>query len=77
MLSKHSNKTPSEKHIKPPKIEVITKILTIFNEIIGKDKVELLGKCEGVDFTISGNIEEEILAITSVHPMRRGLLKSY
>jgi wyosine [tRNA(Phe)-imidazoG37] synthetase (radical SAM superfamily) len=66
---------PSERHIKPPKIEVITKILTIFNEIIGKDKVELLGKFEGVDFAISKNVEEDILAITSVHPMREEVIK--
>ncbi|ADC69072.1 Radical SAM domain protein [Methanocaldococcus sp. FS406-22] len=66
---------PSEKYIKPPKIEVITKILSIFNEIIGKDKVELLGKFEGNDFVFSENVEEDILAITSVHPMREEVIK--
>lgn len=66
---------PSEKYIKPPKIEVITKILSIFNEIIGKDKVELLGKFEGNEFVFSENVEEDILAITSVHPMREEVIK--
>ncbi|AIJ05166.1 Radical SAM domain protein [Methanocaldococcus bathoardescens] len=66
---------PSEKYIKFPKIEVITKILSIFNEIIGKNKVELLGKFEGNDFVFSENVEEDILAITSVHPLREDVIK--
>jgi wyosine [tRNA(Phe)-imidazoG37] synthetase (radical SAM superfamily) len=49
--------------------------LAIFSEIIGDDKVELLGKFEGVDFAISENVEEDILAITSVHPMREDVIK--
>ncbi|XRO77742.1 radical SAM protein [Methanocaldococcus sp. 10A] len=66
---------PSEKYIKPPKIELINKILAIFNEIIGIDKVELLGKFEGNEFVFSENVEEDILAITSVHPMREEIIK--
>ncbi|AAB99319.1 TPA: radical SAM protein [Methanocaldococcus jannaschii] len=66
---------PSEKYIKPPKIEVITKILAIFNEIIGKNKIKLLGKFEGNEFIFSENVEEDILAITSVHPMREEVIK--
>ncbi|XRP97282.1 radical SAM protein [Methanocaldococcus sp. 16A] len=66
---------PSEKYIKPPKIELINKILAIFNEIVGIDKVELLGKFEGNEFVFSENVEEDILAITSVHPMREEVIK--
>ncbi|ACV24905.1 radical SAM protein [Methanocaldococcus fervens] len=65
----------SEKHVKPPKIGILNKILPIFNEIIGKDKVELLGKFEGYEFILSDDIENDILAITSVHPMREEVIK--
>ena len=32
---------------------------------------------EGNDFFYSGNVEEEILSITSVHPMRKDAIESY
>ena len=34
------------------------------------DKIEYLIGYEGNEFAYSGNIEEDLLSITSVHPMR-------
>ena len=35
------------------------------------DKIEYLIGYEGNEFAYSGNIEEDLLSITSVHPMRK------
>ncbi|AEH06891.1 radical SAM protein [Methanothermococcus okinawensis] len=61
---------PAEK-IKPASEEIINKVFQIFSNVIGLDKVEYLIGYEGNEFAYSGNIEEDLLSITSVHPMRK------
>jgi len=61
---------PAEK-IKPANEETINKVFQIFSKIIGLDKIEYLIGYEGNEFAYSGNIEEDLLSITSVHPMRK------
>ncbi|WP_292461160.1 radical SAM protein [Methanothermococcus sp.] len=61
---------PAEK-IKPANEETINRVFQIFSKIIGLDKVEYLIGYEGNEFAYSGNIEEDLLSITSVHPMRK------
>jgi hypothetical protein len=39
--------------------------------------VEYLAGYEGNEFGFSGNIEEDLLAITSVHPMREEAVRAY
>jgi len=59
---------PSEKCVEPPTEEVINMAYQIFsNKGIN---VEYIIGYEGNDFSTTGNIEEDILGITSVHPMR-------
>ncbi|NPA63010.1 MAG: radical SAM protein [Methanococci archaeon] len=67
---------PPSEEITPPKKEILLKVIEVFTEIIGKGKVIPLKTFEGSEFIISTtNVEEEILAITSVHPIREKVIK--
>ncbi|MBN1633351.1 MAG: radical SAM protein [Ignavibacteria bacterium] len=64
---------PVEERVKIPEEETIVKIYgRLQNEL---KKVELLMYPEPDDFSTAGNLENEILKITSVHPMREDSLK--
>ncbi len=59
---------PAEKWVRPAGEDSINKAYQIFKE---KDiDVEYLIGYEGNAFAFTGNIEEDLLSITSVHPMR-------
>ncbi len=60
---------PADKRIEIPDENKINTSYQIFSKHL--DKVEYLIGYEGNDFTFSGNTEEDILSITSVHPMRK------
>lgn len=60
---------PAEKWVKPPEEEKVNSVYQIFDQALGK--VECLLGYEGDQFTYTGDLSENILAITSVHPMRR------
>jgi wyosine [tRNA(Phe)-imidazoG37] synthetase (radical SAM superfamily) len=66
---------PTEKWIHPPtELELFGAY--IFYE--GKDiNVEYLIGSEGNAFAFTGNVEEDLLSITSVHPMREEAIKEY
>lgn len=66
---------PAEKSVDIPAEETINLAYQIFNE--NNLETELLMGYEGNDFFYSGNIEEELLSIVSVHPMREDALDSY
>jgi wyosine [tRNA(Phe)-imidazoG37] synthetase (radical SAM superfamily) len=59
---------PAEKSVQPPREEAINHAYQIFSERL--DKVEYLIGYEGNAFAFTGNVEQDILSITSVHPMR-------
>jgi wyosine [tRNA(Phe)-imidazoG37] synthetase (radical SAM superfamily) len=59
---------PSEKWIKPPDAEKLNAAWQIFSK--RKIKTELLTGFEGTDTGSGGNIYEDILNITAVHPLR-------
>ena len=61
---------PAEKWVRPAKEEVINKAFQLFSEALGGEKVELLIGYEGNAFAFTGNIREDLLSITAVHPMR-------
>lgn len=64
---------PAEGRVKISEEETIVKIYNrLQNEL---KKVELLMHPEPDDFSTAGNLENEILKITSVHPMREESLK--
>ncbi len=59
---------PAEEWIKTPPEETINRAYQIFNKKL--KAVEYLIGYEGNEFASTGNTEEDILSITSVHPMR-------
>ncbi len=59
---------PAEKWVKPAYEQAINRAYQIFD---GKlDHVEYLIGYEGNSFAFTGNVEEDLLSISSVHPMR-------
>lgn len=59
---------PAEEWVHPPDEEVINRAYQILSGRI--DQVEYLIGYEGNAFAFAGNVEEDLLSITSVHPMR-------
>ena len=63
---------PAEKWVKPPDTEKLNRAWQIFNDL--HIKTELLTGFEGSDTGFTGNIYEDILNITAVHPLREDSL---
>jgi wyosine [tRNA(Phe)-imidazoG37] synthetase (radical SAM superfamily) len=61
---------PAEQWVTPAKEQAINMTYHIFSKILGEDNVEYLIEYEGSDFTYTGKVEEDLLSITLVHPMR-------
>jgi len=66
---------PAEKWVKPPDENVINRAYQIFMEKI--EHVEYLIGYEGSSFAFTGNVEEDILSITAVHPMRDDAVEEF
>ncbi|MDK2784012.1 MAG: hypothetical protein PWQ32_1601 [Thermococcaceae archaeon] len=66
---------PWEKWVKPAREDVINLAFHVFADAIGEERVEYLIGYEGNAFAFTGNVEEDILAITAVHPMREDALR--
>jgi len=60
---------PAQQKVKPPADELLIQAYQLFSQQNGK--VECLTAYEGNDFASTGDITEDILSITSVHPMRQ------
>ncbi|MCK5826774.1 MAG: radical SAM protein, partial [Desulfuromusa sp.] len=58
-----------------PSESKVNQAYQIFRQHIGK--VEYLVGYEGNEFSFSGNIVEDILSITAVHPMREDAILEY
>jgi wyosine [tRNA(Phe)-imidazoG37] synthetase (radical SAM superfamily) len=58
---------PAEKRAKPAKESVINEAYQTFSKYV---KTELLMGLEGLDFGFRGDVEKDLLSITSVHPLR-------
>jgi len=63
---------PAEKSVMPPGLETVNLAWQIFRE--AGIETELLTGFEGVDTGFTGNIYEDILNITAVHPLREDAL---
>ena len=59
---------PAEVWVRPPREEAINQAYQILSDKV--DHVEYLIGYEGNAFAFTGNVEEDLLSITSVHPMR-------
>lgn len=66
---------PAEKWVQPPQEEVINKIYQIFSSKV--NNTEYLIGYEGNTFAFTGNVEEDLLSITSVHPMREDAVTEF
>ncbi len=62
---------PTEKWVRPPKEEIMNAAFQIFSSKLGPRKVECLTEYEGNAFASTGEVEQDLLSITAVHPMRR------
>lgn len=68
---------PTEKWVKPAKEEVVNAAFQVFSEKLGFDRVEYLIGYEGNAFAFTGNVEEDLLSITAVHPMRKEAVEEF
>ena len=66
---------PAEEWAKAPDEETINRAYQIFKERIAN--VEYLIGYEGNAFAFTGNFEDDILSITSVHPMREDAVEEF
>ncbi|WP_297466405.1 radical SAM protein [Thermococcus sp.] len=65
---------PAEKWVEPADEETINLAYQLFSERLG-ERVEYLIGYEGNAFASTGNVVEDILSITAVHPMREDALR--
>ena len=70
-----ATRPPAEEWVHPPDEEVINRAYQIFSEKV--DRVEYLIGYEGNAFAFTGNVEEDLLSITSVHPMREDAVSEF
>jgi wyosine [tRNA(Phe)-imidazoG37] synthetase (radical SAM superfamily) len=68
---------PTEKWVKPAKEETVNAAFQVFSEKLGADRVEYLIGYEGNAFAFTGRVEEDLLSITAVHPMRKEAVKGF
>jgi wyosine [tRNA(Phe)-imidazoG37] synthetase (radical SAM superfamily) len=66
---------PTEEWAKRAKEDVMNTAFQVFSKKLGVSRVEYLIGYEGNSFASTGNIEEDLLSITSVHPMREEAVK--
>ena len=62
---------PAEKWVRPADERTLNRAFQVFSEAVGMEKVEYLVGYEGNAFSFTGKIEEDLLSIMSVHPMRQ------
>ncbi len=66
---------PAEEWVRPASERVVNEAFQKFSERLGEGRVEYLIGYEGTAFHYTGRFEEDILSITSVHPMREDAVK--
>jgi wyosine [tRNA(Phe)-imidazoG37] synthetase (radical SAM superfamily) len=66
---------PSEEWVRPADEDIINRTYQIFSEKI--DHVEYLIGYEGNAFAFTGNVEENLLSIMAVHPMRKEAIHNF
>jgi wyosine [tRNA(Phe)-imidazoG37] synthetase (radical SAM superfamily) len=68
---------PAEKWVKPAEEETVNAAFQVFSERLGVDRVEYLIGYEGNAFAFTGRVEEDLLSITAVHPMRKEAVEEF
>ncbi len=68
---------PSETWVKPAREKVVNVAFQVFSEKLGVDRVECLIGYEGNAFAFTGDVEEDLLSMMAVHPMREEAVKEF
>jgi wyosine [tRNA(Phe)-imidazoG37] synthetase (radical SAM superfamily) len=68
---------PTEKWVERPVEEVINAAFQAFIRELGPKRVEYLIGYEGNAFAFTGSAEDDLLAITAVHPMRKEAVQKF
>ena len=68
---------PTESWVKPPQEEILKTAFQTFSETLGVDRVEYLIDYEGDAFASTGRVEEDLLDIAAVHPMREAAIAEF
>jgi wyosine [tRNA(Phe)-imidazoG37] synthetase (radical SAM superfamily) len=68
---------PTENWVKRAKEDVLNAAFQVFSKKLGANRVEYLIGYEGNAFAFSGNVEEDLLSITAVHPMRKEAVEAF
>jgi wyosine [tRNA(Phe)-imidazoG37] synthetase (radical SAM superfamily) len=66
---------PAEPGVQPPAEEALNRAYQIFSQRLGR--VEHLIGYEGNTFSLTGDVEEDLLSITAVHPMRAEAVETF
>jgi wyosine [tRNA(Phe)-imidazoG37] synthetase (radical SAM superfamily) len=68
---------PTESWVTAAKEETVNEAFQVFAEKLGANRLEYLIGYEGNAFSFTGRVEEDLLSITSVHPMREEAVKVF
>jgi len=68
---------PTENWVRPPREDIVNRAFQVFSEKLGVDRVEYLIGYEGDAFAFTGKVEEDLLSITAVHPMRKEAVEKF
>ncbi len=68
---------PAENWVRPVKEETLSEAFHVFSSTLGRNSVEYLIDYEGNKFASTGRIEDDLLGITAVHPMRREAVEEF
>lgn len=66
---------PALSWVRPAREETLNHTFQSFSEALGPARVEFLIGYEGNAFAASGDLEQDLLSITSVHPMREDAVR--
>ena len=66
---------PAEEWVRAPDEEILNRAYQILSEQVGR--VEYLIGYEGNAFAFTGDVEEDLLSITAVHPMREDAVNTF
>jgi wyosine [tRNA(Phe)-imidazoG37] synthetase (radical SAM superfamily) len=68
---------PTENWVRLPREEIVNRAFQVFSEKFGVDRVEYLIGYEGDAFAFTGEVEEDLLSIIAVHPMRKEAVEKF
>jgi wyosine [tRNA(Phe)-imidazoG37] synthetase (radical SAM superfamily) len=68
---------PTEKWVRPAREKTLNTAFQSFSSKLGQNRVEYLVGYEGNAFACTGKVEEDLLSITAVHPMREEAVEEF